>query len=447
MVRNQKSDHPTSDRSWWQRTVPVRIRHNSRLIFGSIFVLVITGLILGSFRIDPIVFTQESQEQTTNSRFNIIGNVDLFDLNVPHQIEMLISPGDYQILMNDYQRLGLKTWVPANITIDGTLIENVGIRLKGNSTLRELSRNSRGWGRSGRMSNATFDNPSTLPFAVSFDEYEEDVAYQGREELAIRPARTGGTNINEALALQLIADSGQISQDFTWVNFSVNGYPSVTRLVIENPDKRYAEALGLGSGVLYKSTSTNRFRYFDDIPLSYESDFDQINAKSTYDVTPIINLLKWLTDVDAETFENELAEWVDIDSFARYVATQDILQNFDDMSGPGHNFLLWYDLVDEKFTVISWDMNLALGAGNFIGGFGGFGYGGGNVLKERFMRSNFRTEISQAREELLSFWVDNNYALRTMDQLADVIPLSDTLSEEEFLRDIALTRRTVQFLR
>ncbi len=444
---NRKSDPVSYDRSWWQRTIPVRIRHNSRLIFSSIFILVITGLILGSFRIDPIVFTQESQEQSYKSRFNVIGAVDLFDLNVPHEIEMVISPGDYQIMMNDYQRLGLKTWVPANITIDGTLIENIGIRLKGNSTLRQLSRSARGWGRPGRMSNATFDNPSTLPFAVSFDEYEDDVTYQGREELAIRPAKTGGTNINEALALQLIEDSEQISQDYTWVNFSVNGYPSVTRLVIENPDKRYAAALGLGSGVLYKSTSTNRFRYLGDAPLNYESDFDQINAKGTHDLTPIINLLKWLSEADADTFENELAQWVDIDSFARYVATQDILQNFDDMSGPGHNFLLWYDLIDGRFTVISWDMNLALGAGDFIGGFDGFGYGGGNALKERFMRSNFRNEIAQAREELLGLWVNNNYALRTMDRLADVIPLSDTLTEEQFLRDIALTRRTVQFLR
>jgi spore coat protein CotH len=444
---DQKKHTVAIHRSWWQRTVPLRIRHHSQLIFGSVFTLIVTGFVLGSFRIDPIVFTQESQEQTTNSRFNIIGTVDLFDSSVPHQIEIAVSPGDYQIMMNDYQRQGIKTWVPANITIDGALIENIGIRLKGNSTLRELNRNSRGWGRSGRMSNATFDNPSTLPFAVSFDEFEDDLAYQGREELAIRPARTGGTNINEALTLQLIEDSGQISQDYTWVNFSVNGYPSLTRLVIENPDKRYAESFGLGSGVLYKSTSSNRFRYLGDSPLYYENDFVQINAKSTHDLTPVINLLKWLSEADAETFENELADWVDVDSFARYVATQDILQNFDDMSGPGHNFLLWYDLGDEKFTVISWDMNLALGAGNFIGGGGGFGYGGGNELKERFMRSSFRSDISQAREDLLSLWADNNHALRTMDRLAEVIPLSDTLTEEQFLRDIALTRRTVQFLR
>jgi len=69
------------------------------------------------------------------------------------------------------------------------------------------------------------------------------------------------------------------------------------------------------------------------------------------------------------------------------------------------------------------------------------------VLKERFMRSIFRENISLAREELLSIWTDNNHAVRTLDRLTEVIPLSDTLSEEQFLMDVALTRRIVQFLR
>jgi len=442
---DQYSQREQIRRSWWKRAVPVRVRHYSRLIFSSLLVLLLMGFMLGSYRINPIVFTHESEEQTTNSRFNIIGLVDLFDLNQSHSINLSISDENYRLMMEDYLRNGLKTWVPADIEIDGTLIPNVGVRLKGNSTLRELSRNSRGWGRRNPMSNASFDNPSTLPLAVSFDKYENDVAYQGREELAIRPARTGGTNLNEAIALQLIADSGQVSQDFTWARFQVNDYPTTTRLVIENPDKRYAEAIGMGSGVLYKSRSENRFRYRGEEDSSYERDFDQINAKNTHGMTPVIELLKWLDTVSVEDFDRELADWVDVESFAYYVATQDLLQNFDDMSGPGKNFLLWYDLGDEKFTVISWDMNLSLGTGNFLGG---FGYGYGNPLKERFVRSElFQPEIQQARETLLQSWTFRNTAVRTLDRLSESVPLSDALTEEQALRDLSRVRRSLQFVR
>ncbi len=103
------------------------------------------GFMLGPYRINPIVFTHESEEQTTNSRFNVIGQVDLFDLDQAHSINLSISDENYRLMMEDYLRNGLKTWVAADIEIDGTLIPNVGVRLKGNSTLRELSRNSRGW--------------------------------------------------------------------------------------------------------------------------------------------------------------------------------------------------------------------------------------------------------------------------------------------------------------
>ena len=78
---DQKKHTVAIHRSWWQRTVPLRIRHHSQLIFGSVFTLIVTGFVLGSFRIDPIVFTQESQEQTTNS-FSLRILMDLMSKNV-----------------------------------------------------------------------------------------------------------------------------------------------------------------------------------------------------------------------------------------------------------------------------------------------------------------------------------------------------------------------------
>ena len=59
----QKDELITRDRSWWKRTVPVRVRHNSRLILGSVLVLLMTGIVLGSFRIDPIILRREARSR------------------------------------------------------------------------------------------------------------------------------------------------------------------------------------------------------------------------------------------------------------------------------------------------------------------------------------------------------------------------------------------------
>ena len=60
---------------------------------------------------------------------------------------------------------------------------------------------------------------------------------------------------------------------------------------------------------------------------------------------------------------------------------QDVLDNFDDINGPGNNAYLYYDTVAEQFEVVPWDYNLVFGArptggggdmgGDFPGGDGG----------------------------------------------------------------------------
>src|SRR5690606_22203271 len=63
-------------------------------------------------------------------------------------------------------------------------------------------------------------------------------------------------------------------------------------------------------------------------------------------------------------------------SFATYLAMQDLLDNFDDINGPGNNAYLYWDTETEQFTVVPWDYNLAFGQ-RPMGGGGGGDFGGG----------------------------------------------------------------------
>ena len=94
-------------------------------------------------------------------------------------------------MLSTFREDGEKEYIRADITIDGTLIEDVGLRLKGNSTLQSLSNNSMGGGGGGGMTQLFEDNPEELPWLISFDEYEEGRAYQGMTEIALRPAASG----------------------------------------------------------------------------------------------------------------------------------------------------------------------------------------------------------------------------------------------------------------
>lgn len=528
---------PPPKRPLHRRYVPARVRQQAAVIGSSLLALILVLVGLGSFQLRPIVFSQSLLEPPAIHE-NIEGLVDLFDTSVPHKVTIDISAVEYQKMISDFQKDGSKTWIRADAVIDGTYLSSVGIRLKGNSTLMSL-RGGRGGvappGRGATEAQAapsvppslpagaeksketdtlptaptdlnpsaagrggpggtqvSFDDPSTLPLLISFNRFTKGRGYQGRAELALRPSVHEGTNLNEATALELVRLSGQASQQFTWVRLRMNGSEARTRLIIENPDQSYAERLGYGTGALFKSKSTNRFAYQGEDPTEYTQDFSQLNAKGVLDLAPLIRLLRFLEQSDDATFSRELSRWLDLTSFARYVATQELLNNFDDMSGPGRNFLVWYGARDERFKILSWDLNLAItGMG---GGAGGAGRGGappggappgelpsgtraarsaptgatsppnrqtgttqergdltrdrggpsaergggmqhGNRLKERFLASSaFATERSRATSELRALWFESGRATALVHELARQIPrtgeLTDTIIQQ-----------------
>jgi spore coat protein CotH len=156
----------------------------------------------------------------------------------------------------------------------------------------------------------------------------------------------------------------------------VNDRPTVSRLLIEHPDQAYADGLA-GDGVLYKSLARGQFADQGEDQTDYQDDFKQINRKGSHDLQPVIDLIRWVSNASDQEFAAGLADRVDVQSFARYVALQNLLLNFDDMAGPGRNYYLYYNLDSKKFTVVSWDLNLALSGDatqgpRDAGGFGGF---------------------------------------------------------------------------
>ncbi|WDF33302.1 CotH kinase family protein [Arthrobacter agilis] len=305
-----------------------------------------------------------------------------FFTDSPHTVGVEWDEADYDAMIEAYGVDESKEWIHATITIDGAVFEDVGVRLKGNSTLRGLQGTGGAGGAGGTSADVSADDPQTLPLLIDFDKYVDGQDFDGLTQLAIRP---GSPVVNEALALSLTAASGQASQRYAYTIYSVNGSATETRLVIENPDEDYADALFDTSGVLFKADADSSFTYQGDDLATYEDQFKQLNAEDEADFQPIVDFLEWMEGASDEEFDAGLADRVDVESFARYAATMNLLVNGDDMAGPGHNYYLRYDLDTGKISVISWDLNgamtgdatLSADEQPSIGGMGGQGGRGG----------------------------------------------------------------------
>jgi spore coat protein CotH len=311
----------------------------------------------------------------------------LFDSSVVHTVSIDYDEAAYQAMIDTYVASGDKEWISATVTIDGTVFDNVGIKLKGNSTLQGLrtSGNSATTGNGGQNAGAgqvaggpggdvSADEPEGLPWRIRLDKYVDGQNFEGETDIVVRGGRTE-TSLNEAVALELIGAAGMPTEEATPARFTVNGSAGTLRLVIQNPDDDWDSDNFDSEGILYKAEAGGDYSYRGDDPASYADVFSvEASTSGEDDYTPLIAFLKFLNESDDATFAAELGNHIDVQSFADYLAIQDLVANSDDIDGPGNNSYLRYDAGTGLFTVVAWDQNLSFSSmGGMGGGMGGPG--------------------------------------------------------------------------
>ena len=347
----------------------------------------------------------DAAEASTGATVQTSDADSLFDETTVHSIGVTFDEDDFTQLLADYQENGDKTWIEATVTIDGTTYEQVGLRLKGNSSLRNVG---------------TDAAAEELPWLIDLDQFVDGQDHDGVDEFVIR-SNNSETALNEAVALDLLEAAGLSSQQAVATRFSVNGSDEVLRLAIEHPDGNWVDDWFGTDGSLYKAESSGDYSYRGDDAAEYEEVFD-LEAGDDETLTNLTAFLEFINESDDETFAAELDEHLDVDAFATYLAMMDLLGNGDDIDGPGNNSYLYFDPETGLMSVVPWDMNLALGVGMGGGGGGpggrgpggggrgGFG-GGANVLVERFLEvEEFATAYEDALATLQADLIDSGLA-------------------------------------
>jgi len=323
-------------------------------------------------------------------------NTSILDSSIVHSLSVDVDPATYQTMIDTYIDSGKKEWISATVTINGSVFTDVGIKLKGNSSLmglRDEGPTSKsavesttpasptadqegpdtwpepaGLGPGGSVS---ADEPESLPWRIRLDKFVDGQNYQGETDIVVR-ANNSETSLNEAVALELIGAAGMPTQQASAARFSVNGSDEQLRLLVQTPDDDWYADTVAGSGILYKAEAGGDYSYRGDNPTAYTEVFEveaNNSAQTGNEYAPLIAFLKWLNESDDATFAAELDQWLDVSSFADYLAIQELVANSDDIDGPGNNSYLSYDEVTGVFSVISWDQNLAFGGmGAALGG-------------------------------------------------------------------------------
>ncbi len=291
--------------------------------------------------------------RSTRSGISVTGKAPFLAADAIHSLAFTVDQAAVTAALRSYRTTGVKDWIEATVVIDQATYRKAGIRLKGNSSLRSAAEST---------------PAQSLPWLVRLDKYVPGTSHAGVTELVVRSSGTQ-TSLNEAVALDLLGTAGLATQQAAYVTLTVNGSAPALRLVIENPADAWAAKVFPTEGLLYKAEASGDWSYRGASEAAYDDVFDQESGKK--DLAPLTGFLAFINNASDADFRTGLAARLDVAAFATYLAFEELIDNVDDIDGPGNNAYLWWARPTTRMTVVAWDHNLAFGSRPSAGGPGG----------------------------------------------------------------------------
>ncbi|QRN82764.1 CotH kinase family protein [Chloroflexota bacterium] len=247
-------------------------------------------------------------------------------------------------------------WVTATISFEGETWDYVGIRFKGNSSLKQT------W------SSGSYKLPIKLDFDQFEDDYPEteDQRFYGFKQLSLSSNYSDDSYLHEKVAADIFRDFGVPSAHTAFYEVYVDYgegpvYFGLYTMVEMVEDTVISQQFESDEGNLYKPEGSGAT--FAEGTLN-ETSFDKETNQDEDDYSDIEALFAVLHDesrlTDPASWRSELESVLNVETFLRWLAVNTVVQNWDTYGNMSHNYFLYTDPEDGLITWIPWDNNEAL---------------------------------------------------------------------------------------
>lgn len=302
---------------------------------------------------------------------------EVFEDNTVKRLDIVIRADRWQTMLTDltniYGEFGSRgssgfsdtdpIFVPGEVFYEGKEWYRVGIRFKGNSSLQST------W-QAGNMK---------LSFKLDFDEFEDDYLqidnqrFYGFKKLSLKNNYDDKSMIREKVAADIFREFGLASSHVALYTVYVDHgsgpqYFGVYSLVEEVDDTVIETQFADGSGNLYKPDG-------DAAAFTAGSyNEDEYVKKSNEDQANFTDVAQFLTALHDGSRTSNPSEWrtkleatFDVDTYLKYLAVNEVIQNWDTYGRMTHNYFLYNNPVTNQLTWIPWDNNEAFQEGKMGG--------------------------------------------------------------------------------
>ncbi len=256
------------------------------------------------------------------------------------KVELNLSAADWQAILDDPLA---EQYKPGSIVFNGITVNEVAIRVKGNSSLGNVANNP---------------DSNRYSFKVDINYYNDDQKFMGLKKLIFNNGWGDPSLMREHLTYQTMREIGSPASRSAFVDLWMAGEHMGLYTFVEAVDSEFIEDhFDYEDGDLYKANKNSKLTWIDNALESY-STLELKRNEDTSDQSALINFLNQLNNSD------DPGAVTDIDQVLRYLAVSTLLVNLDSYQGGlAHNYYL-YEKERYFFTIIPWDLNQSCGGFN-----------------------------------------------------------------------------------
>ena len=276
-------------------------------------------------------------------QINSFSQSDFYDVDTVREIRVYFYQSDWDALLDSFYVLGDNDRVLADIIIDGSSYDSVGIRYKGFSSVSV-----------NRVKN---------PFNIKLDYIIDGQDHQGIDKLKLSNVIQDPSFIREVLSYEIsrkYLPSSQANFTNLYINDTLWGlYTNVESVnksfLRDHFDSKYNAFVKCNPenlNVQISAENSNLSNTHGTDSTNYESYY---SLKSDYGWTDLYNLIDTLNN-----FPDSIEQVLNVDRALWMHAINYSLVNFDSYIGYGQNYYLYKDRT-KQFNPILWDFNMSFG--------------------------------------------------------------------------------------
>lgn len=247
-------------------------------------------------------------------------------------------------------------WTEGRLEFAGATFPRVGVRYRGNGTYL----------------NSLYGPKQSLK--VDLNRQVKGQRLAGVRTLNFVNSIPDDSYLRDALAEQLFRDLGVPSPRtaYAYLTIDVPGKfpnrPLGLYVLIENIDADFAaDRFGSENVPIFKPVTTELFQDLGDDWPAYAAIYDLKTKATPEQLARVCQFARLVTRAEDAEFAERLAEFLDLEEFAAFLAGHVLLASYDGFLTNGQNYYLFLDPRTGRFGFIPWDQDHSWGEFGYVG--------------------------------------------------------------------------------